>query len=194
MTRRINDGDMTGIKQDRFRNSKFEYERNHDQDFGGVMRKTSNTLGGPFDENRGRRSATSEKTHWDNSPFENGRLSNWNRRQGWDEYYNQGYERGSRHHGGALLGHDAGHAGRGPRGYKRSDDSIYDDVCDTLTLSPDVDASDIEVSVKEGIVFLNGNVSDRQSKKMAELEIENVSGVMDVQNLLNFTERNKDLH
>ncbi|HXH76250.1 MAG TPA: BON domain-containing protein [Bacteriovoracaceae bacterium] len=55
-----------------------------------------------------------------------------------------------------------------------------------LTLSPDVDAGDIKVTVKEGVVTLNGTVESRQAKRMAELEIENISGVMDVQNYLAF--------
>src|SRR5262245_32238876 len=37
------------------------------------------------------------------------------------------------------------HAGRGPRGYRRSDDRIREDVCDRLCEHGFVDASDIEV-------------------------------------------------
>jgi len=193
MSRRVNDGDRSGIKQDRFRYSDFESERPRN-DYRGVSRSSANTLGGPFDENRGRRFDNDDRSQWSGSPFENQKEYNWNRRQGWDSYYNQGYDRGFRNHGGAQIGHDAGHSGRGPRGYKRSDDSIFHDVCDTLTMSPDVDAREIEVSVKDGIVFLNGSVPDRETKKLAELDIENISGVIDVQNLLSFNDSNEDLH
>lgn len=194
MGRRINDGDVTGMKQDRYRNSRFELEREDQTRFGGVSRKTPNTIGGRYEENRGRRSADTVRSQWDNSPFEDGEISNWNRREGWDTYYNQNYQRGNRAHGGAQIGHDSeGHRGKGPKGYRRSDDSIFHDVCDRLSLSPDVDASEIDVSVKEGIVYLNGSVSDRRIKKLAELEVENVSGVVDVQNLLSFNPK-KDLH
>jgi osmotically-inducible protein OsmY len=58
-----------------------------------------------------------------------------------------------------------------------------------LSRSADVDASGIEVTVKEGIVYLNGSVDGRQMKRMAELEIENISGVTDVQNLLAISKR-----
>lgn len=196
MGRRINDGDVTGMKQDRYRNSRFETENERDDThFGGVSRKTPNTLGGPSAENRGRRSAVEGRSRWDESPFENGRLYNWNRRQGWDNYYKEDYDRGMRSHGGAQIGHDnEGHKGKGPKGYKRADDSIFHDVCDRLSYSPDIDASDIEVSVKEGIVYLKGKVSDRRTKKLAELEIENISGVSDVQNQLEFNATSKDLH
>ena len=37
------------------------------------------------------------------------------------------------------------YAGRGPRGYRRSDDRIGEDVCDRLTDDPALDASGIEV-------------------------------------------------
>src|SRR6476620_11241579 len=131
-------------------------------DYRGVSRSDSNTLCGVFDENRGRRSFDTRRSNWSGSPFENEREYNWNHRQGWDQYYNQ-RSSGSRHHGGSLIGHDrGGHSGRGPKGYRRSDDSIFHDVCDTLTMSADIDASDIEVTVKDGVVYLNGTVSDRE--------------------------------
>ena len=55
MSRRVNDGDTTGIKQDKFRNSRFEYEENTEPSwyYGGVSRKSPNTLGGLSAENRG---------------------------------------------------------------------------------------------------------------------------------------------
>lgn len=175
MSRRVNDGDRSGIKQDRFRYSEYETERPRN-DYSGVTHSSPNTLGGPFNENRGPR------------------FGNPDLRENSEAFYRQETNRGFRNHGGSQIGHDMGHSGRGPRGYKRSDDSIYYDVCDILTLSPDVDAREIEVSVKEGIVYLNGSVPDRETKKLAELDIENVSGVIDVQNLLNFGEINEELH
>jgi hypothetical protein len=141
MSRKVNDGDETGYKQDKLKNSRFDRDNRNIQ------------------------------------------LEN----------YNRGY----RSHGGALIGHDQasqGNRGRGPRGYKRSDKSIYEDVCDMLFRSSDVDATEIEVSVKEGIVFLNGSVTDRETKKMAELEIENISGVFDVLNFLKINSAKRDFH
>src|SRR5687768_5171077 len=37
------------------------------------------------------------------------------------------------------------YAGRGPKGYQRSDERIKEEVCDRLTADPDVDALEIEV-------------------------------------------------
>lgn len=144
----------------------------------GFLKKTLNTLGGVFQENRGRRSASEAASRRDEIPFENGRLRNWNHRQGWDPFY----ERKRSRQGGAQLDH--GHAGRGPRGYTRSDDAIYEDVCEILTRSSGVDASNVEVRVRDGIVTLEGTIGSRDQKRLAELVIENVSGVHDVQNLL----------
>lgn len=139
MSRKVNDGDQTGYKLDKFKNSRFEQNDRslqYENYIHGVSRRSINTIGSMINSNRG----------------------------------------------------------KGPRGYKRSDESIYDDVCVMLSRSPEVDASNIEVSVKDGIVYLNGAVSDRGTKKMAELEIENISGVIDVQNLLSFNSSNKDFH
>ena len=77
-----------------------------------------------------------------------------------------------------------GFAGRGPKGYQRSDARINEDVCDRLCDAPDIDASNIEVKVERGEVTLAGSVSDRSDKRRAEDLIENVSGVQEVHNNL----------
>ncbi|WP_408095944.1 BON domain-containing protein [Peredibacter sp. HCB2-198] len=193
MKRKINDGDLTGIKMDRLRHSRFDIDQGPRREEG-YYRTGRNSLSGPYNENRGRRSAEGVSNDWESSPFEDGEMSSWNRRTGWDRYYDRSYDRGYRSHGGSLIGHDQGHRGKGPKGYRRNDESIYQDVCDMLARSPDVDAEDIEVTVKDGCVFLNGSVHDRQMKKMAEYEIENISGVRDVQNLLNLGNEERELH
>lgn len=76
------------------------------------------------------------------------------------------------------------HAGKGPKGYRRSDERIHDDASDALYRCYEVDATEIEVEVKEGIVSMRGSVDSRLSKKLAELTIENLPGVIDVQNEL----------
>ena len=75
-------------------------------------------------------------------------------------------------------------AGRGPRGYQRSDDRIRENVCDRLADDPWVDAADIEVAVRAGEVTLAGNVRERSDKRRVEDVIENVSGVREVHNNL----------
>jgi BON domain len=86
-----------------------------------------------------------------------------------------------RHGGGTGRGE---HRGRGPRGYRRSDERIREDVNDRLTDDDRLDASDVEVSVSDCEVTLNGSVGDRPSKRRAEDLAESVSGVTHVQNNL----------
>ena len=74
--------------------------------------------------------------------------------------------------------------GRGPRGYERPSERIREDVCESLTDSPEVDASDIEVEVDGGIVTLRGSVADRRQKRLAEDLAESARGVRDVRNQL----------
>jgi len=53
-----------------------------------------------------------------------------------------------------------------------------------LTWHGDVDATNIQVMVKDGEVTLEGTVSDRNQKRMAEDIAEQVQGVTEVQNRL----------
>lgn len=72
--------------------------------------------------------------------------------------------------------------GRGPKGYRRSDERIAEDVNEALAQHPDLDASEIEVKVQNGDVTLSGTVEDRRYKRMAEDAAERCSGVNDVHN------------
>lgn len=74
------------------------------------------------------------------------------------------------------------HYGKGPKGYQRSDERIREDVSEKLYEAHEVDASEIEVQVKNGEVTLSGTVSDRQQKRRAEEIVEQCTGVKDVQN------------
>jgi BON domain-containing protein len=81
--------------------------------------------------------------------------------------------------------HEAGpYAGVGPKGYKRSDERILEDVCERLTSHPSIDASDIEVQVSGGDVTLDGRVESRAVKHLTEAMVETVSGVKEVHNQL----------
>ncbi len=76
------------------------------------------------------------------------------------------------------------HAGKGPKGYQRSDERIEEDVNEALSRDGSLDASEIEVSVKDGEVTLSGTVPDRRMKRRAEDCAEDCSGVRQVQNNL----------
>lgn len=76
------------------------------------------------------------------------------------------------------------HRGRGPRGYRRSNERLFEEVCDRLEAHGNLDASDIEVQVDGGEVTLTGTVPDRRSKRLAEAVAETVRGVVDIHNQL----------
>lgn len=84
------------------------------------------------------------------------------------------------------------HRGKGPKGYTRSDDRIREDVSDALMQDGDLDASDIEVTVKKGEVTLQGQVADRADKRRAEERAEACAGVQDVQNNLKVRARQSE--
>lgn len=77
-----------------------------------------------------------------------------------------------------------GYRGIGPRGYRRDDARIHDDVCDALTDDDALDASDITVGVQDGVVKLSGTVPHRLMKRLAEDLIDECRGVRDVENAL----------
>lgn len=88
-----------------------------------------------------------------------------------------------------LLGQAAGAApsrpnytGRGPKGYRRSDERITEELFEALTWDPYLDATDIDVRVENGEVTLSGRVDDRASRRRAADIAEEVPGVLDVFN------------
>jgi hypothetical protein len=76
------------------------------------------------------------------------------------------------------------HAGRGPKGYQRSDERIREDLCERLTQHGQLDAGDMEIKVHNREVTLTGTVQNRQAKRLAEDIAEAISGVSEVHNQL----------
>lgn len=101
-------------------------------------------------------------------PYEREEVSRY-RNIRWNRQYDYGVEEGP-------------FTGVGPKGYQRSDERIFEDVCERLTQHGQIDASDIEVSVKNGEVTLSGSIEDRYTKRMAEDLVDDVRGVKDVHN------------
>src|SRR5690606_34687114 len=74
--------------------------------------------------------------------------------------------------------------GKGPKGYTRSDSRIQEDISERLADNDYIDASEVELTVKDGEVILTGTVADRFCKRLAEDIAEDVSGVSHVENRL----------
>jgi osmotically-inducible protein OsmY len=79
---------------------------------------------------------------------------------------------------------EAGHRGKGPKNYQRSDARIFEDVCEELTRHDSVDASDVEVTVNQGEAKLDGTVATRRMKEMVHEIVAAVPGVKSVRDLL----------
>jgi hypothetical protein len=83
---------------------------------------------------------------------------------------------------GAYGLHHASYRGKGPKGYVRTDERIREEICERLSDDPRIDASDVSVEVREGVVTLEGSIQDRGQKYRIEDIADSCSGVKDVQN------------
>ena len=82
-------------------------------------------------------------------------------------------------------------SGVGPRNYSQSDEQIYEDVCERMARDGQLDASDIEVEIKNREVTLTGQVPDRRAKRLARDISDSVPGVQDVHNRLRIGRKNQ---
>lgn len=107
---------------------------------------------------------------------------------GFGQGLNRGNEAGSSMSGyGSSAGQSTGaslHRGKGPKGYIRSDERIQEDLNERLFHDDEIDASEVEINVKDGVVTLNGTIEERRLKYRIEDLAESCSGVKDVTNNL----------
>lgn len=134
----------------------------------------------------------------DDGPIEAGYLGDSDRGN-WARNYQGEGSRGSsmgystRRHGGSGYAEQTGSRGqqsgsqgsfrgKGPRGYMRSDERLCEDINERLTDDDYIDASDISVDVKDGVVTLSGEVEQRRLKHRIEDLVERCHGVQDIRN------------
>ena len=79
------------------------------------------------------------------------------------------------------------HRGKGPRAYRRTDSDVLAVICEHMTDDPTLDATDIEVRVRDAVVTLDGTVPTRRARRRAEEICDSVSGVRDIVNGLQVT-------
>lgn len=72
--------------------------------------------------------------------------------------------------------------GRIPKGYVRSDERLKEDIAERLIRHPEIDASEVDIDAKLGVITLTGTVEQRYMKHQLEDLVENVMGVKDIQN------------
>lgn len=71
-------------------------------------------------------------------------------------------------------------AGKGPKGWSRSDQRVREEVCERLTEDRLLDARGVEVSVADGVVTLRGEVPGSSDAAHAEMLARGAPGVRDV--------------
>lgn len=71
----------------------------------------------------------------------------------------------------------------------RPDEVIWDEVHEQLNENPDIDASEIEVTVEDGEVTLTGRVESREARWLIEEIVERVAGVQAIHNRLKIARR-----
>ena len=89
------------------------------------------------------------------------------------------------HGGGAQPAHRMAGPSRNPlapRGIRRSDAELYEDICEALLHRDDVDSSDVTVAVREGEVILDGTVPERGMRYLIEDIAAGHPAVRDVDN------------
>lgn len=81
---------------------------------------------------------------------------------------------------GTNWNRNINHYGKGPVGWKIADEKLRERVCEVLLQSHEVDPSEIDVKVNEGCVYLQGNISSKGMKRVAEDLVDSIPGVEDV--------------
>jgi osmotically-inducible protein OsmY len=84
------------------------------------------------------------------------------------------------------------YTGRGPSGYRRSDERIMEDINERLLQHGQIDATDVNVSVSNGEATLTGQVGSRMEKRLAEDVAESCPGVREVHNNLRVKGREQE--
>jgi osmotically-inducible protein OsmY len=105
---------------------------------------------------------------------------------GWDNSFMTGSPSQQNQYGGAQQNWSTNQnwRGRAPKGYSRSDERIKEDICERLSHDSQIDASEVSVEVKDGVVTLEGTITDRNQKHRIEDLADSCSGVKDVTNRL----------
>jgi hypothetical protein len=110
------------------------------------------------------------RPHAPHRPHERGHHEHGPHERGFNEHATR------REHQGALERR------RGPKNYRRSDESILDEVYLRLLTAHHIDSSDVSVEVHHGAATLAGTVPERRMKHAIENIVADVRGVEDVDN------------
>ena len=191
------DGNVNNINDDYRVNQNYQQNRNQwrdDRGYGNTGRNAGFGNVGDNDRRGNDYGFHDRNRNWNDDQYssrQNDYRQGRNERSWWDKtkdevssWFNDDDDRRQQHERSG-----AGHRGKGPKEYRRSDNRILEDVCDRLYEDSYVDASNVEVKVENGEVTLNGTIENRNERRRAEDVIESVSGVTHVQNNLRVGQR-----
>jgi len=123
--------------------------------------------GGSFGSSRGGAAGSSSGVGYGGYGGEGGYGSQgWSGQGSWREPYGEGQ-----------------HRGKGPKNYQRSDERMKEMLCERLHDDPEIDASEVTVTVQGGKITLEGTVDSRRTKNAIEDVAEQI-GSQEVQNNL----------
>lgn len=188
---------------DSFGQDRSRQDYGHDQNFNSRSQQDYDTQGyqdmdremnQAWGNNEGRMNANmgrGQNRNWEQGPshsYDNMQGSQQYGQSNWDTNRSRSYGSENRY-GNSEYPSDYSqqtgeHYGKGPKGYRRSDERIREDICESLSHHGQIDASEVEVNVSEGVVTLSGTIDSRQAKRQMEEMIENHSGVQDLKNEL----------
>ena len=89
-------------------------------------------------------------------------------------------------YGGADFGGEGPYRGRGPAGWSRNDEKVREAVCERLLEDRLIDAREVEVTVQDGVVRLEGEVPGASDVAHAEMLARATPGVTAVRNGLRY--------
>lgn len=85
------------------------------------------------------------------------------------------------------------HRGKGPKNFTRSDERLKEHVNELLMEHDEIDATHVDVEVKNGEVSVTGTVEDRQQRRAIEDLVECMAGVKDVHISIKIADRDQRL-
>lgn len=80
----------------------------------------------------------------------------------------------------AGLNRQEDFSGRGPKGWKLTDEKLREKVSEVLLHSHDVDPTNLEVVVEDRVIYLRGSIPSKGMKRVAEDLVGSIPGVEDV--------------
>ena len=84
--------------------------------------------------------------------------------------------------------------GVGPKNFRRSDDRVREEICERLSEADDVDATDVDVRVTNGVVLLTGRVDSAGALGVADHIAHSCGGVRQVENRINVGKTDREIH